>query len=56
MGFIKFSIQFLIMRINLIFLVKFNMPTHYNNGLTHKEHKNASNNGQNEYGNTTKGN
>ena len=32
------------------------MPTHHNNGLTHKKHKNASYNGQNQNGDATKSN
>ena len=42
MGLVKFGVQTLVMIIDFIFLIKFNMAAHYNNGLSHQKHKKSA--------------
>lgn len=56
MGFIEVGIEFQVMGKDFIFLVELDMAAHYDDGLPHKEHKNAADKGQYQYGNTAKGN
>ena len=45
-GFIKRSIQLLVVLVNFIFLIEFNMAAHDDQGLSHEEHKNTTEDSQ----------
>lgn len=43
------------MQIDLVFLVKFNVPAHYDDGLPHQKHEKPADNRQNQQGDSANG-